>query len=79
MPKDIMNFLPAQPPYPPLPRFLVNEITGKRNNPLTPEELGRLEGKYGKWAARLGEAFGTDFASVERIAKSLSERILRRL
>ena len=47
-------------------------------NPVSPEELRELEDKYGSWAARLADAFGKDFASVDKIAKGLSERIIKR-
>jgi len=78
MPLGIESFLPALPPLLPLPRFLVSEIVGEESNPLAPEELRELEDKYGTWAARLAEAFAVDLPSAERIARGLSERIIRR-
>lgn len=78
MPRGIRSFLPAPPPFVPLPRFLVEEAADEESNPLAPEELSRLEERYGSWAARLAEAFAVDFPSAERIARGLSERITRR-
>jgi len=78
MPKNIRSFLPAAPPALPLPRFLVEQAAGIGSNPLKPEELRELEGKYGKWSARLAEAFAVDLPSAERIARGLSERVARR-
>lgn len=71
----IRNILPAPPPFVPLPRFLVEGLAGYESNPLNPEELGELEGKYGKWAARTADAFAVDFGSAKEIARGLSERI----
>lgn len=78
MPRDIMDFLPALPPFVPLPRFLVEGVAEEESNPLAPEELHVLESKYGNWAARLADSFATDLPSAERIAKGLVERITRR-
>ena len=78
MPLDIEGFLPALPPLLPLPRFLVSDIVGEESNPLKPEELRTLEERYGTWSARLAEAFAIDLESAQRIAKGLSERVLRR-
>ena len=78
MPLGIESFLPARPPLLPLPRFLVGDITGEESNPLALEELRGLEDRYGTWAARLAEAFAVDFPTAERIARGLSERIIRR-
>ena len=78
MPLGITSFLPAPPPFVPLPRFIVDMAAGEESNPLAPEELRQLEEKYGMWAARLAEAFAVDFETAERIARGLSERIIRR-
>jgi len=78
MPLGIEGFLPARPPLLPLPRFLVGDIIGEESNPLAPEELRTLEGRYGSWAARLAEAFSPNFLTAERIARGLSERIGKR-
>jgi len=78
MPLGIEGFLPALPPLLPLPRFLISDIIGEESNPLSFEELSKLEEKYGKWSARLAEAFATDFSSAEVIAKGLSQRIVKR-
>jgi len=74
---NIEGLLPALPPVLPLPRFLVGELV-EGGNPLSFEELLGLEKKYGSWAARLAHVFGTDYPSIERIAKGLSERILKK-
>ena len=78
MPRGIRDFLPAPPPFVPLPRFLVEGVAEEESNPLAPEELSRLEERYGSWAARLAEAFAVDYPSAERVARGLSERIARR-
>jgi len=78
MTRELTDFLPAPPPFVPLPRFLIEGEAEEGGNPLAPEELRALEGKYGSWAARLADAFATDFESAQRVAKGLSERIIRR-
>jgi len=77
MVRDVEDLLPARPPFLPLPRFIVEEAS-LEGNPLNPEEMGILVKKYGSWAARLADAFAVDFPSAERIARGLSERILKR-
>jgi len=78
MPRDFSDFLPSPPPFLPIPRFLAGEMSElEENNPLAPEELRALEGRYGTWAARLADAFAVDLPSAERIAQGLAGRIAR--